>query len=924
LAKEKNSDKKISPEKVISSLKRKNKLLLNEIALLNKNEERFKHLFERTPIGYQSLDENGNFLEVNNAWCEMLGYERDEMIGKWFGDVLESSFVDKFRQNFPIFKKAGEIRNIEFEMVKKTGEHIIVSFNGKIGYDEKGNFKQTHCVLSDITESKKIHELILMEKDFSETVLNSLPGVFYVISRDGGFIRFNQNFLKVTGYTQEEFRIINVLDLFEGPDRILIEERINDVYAKGFSYAEANLTTKKGEKIPYYFTGKKFEFNGEPCLIGMGIDITKRKQAEEELRKSGEHYRVLIETMNDGMVQVDIDDRIIFVNNSLCRMLGYESEELTGKISMNKIVHKDDIEKVLDKNILRIKGVSDSYHIRGVKKNGDIIWFRVSGSPLQDNKGNVTGSVGIFTDINKRKEAEDALKGSERQFRTTLENVNLIAVMLDIRGRITFCNDYMLNLTGWKREDVIGKDWFNAFLPEDISDKVRVVFNNSIMTGNIPLHYDNEIVTKNGVRRMIQWNNTVLYGQHGEVTSVVSIGEDITGKLQIIAELVEAKEKAEEASKIKSNFLSNMSHEIRTPMVAILGYTDLLRDMIENKEHKEFVEMIHIGGERLLTTLNLVLDMSMLESNKLRIEIVTVDLVREINNTIKFFGITAKKKNLYINFETKYDSLKLNLDIRILKQVLNNLIINAIKYTHKGGITITLNKETKENKNYIAIRVKDTGIGIPEDKQNIIWEEFRQVSEGLSRKFEGTGLGLSITRKFAEKLDSIVYLEQSEAGVGSTFTLLLPGTEAEMKITKLNTETAVPPVSKSADSKLPDVLYIEDDFSAIYVVKRLLKGIYNIEAVLDARTGIESAGKKQYDAVLIDINLGTDMNGMEAAAIIKKINGYEKTPLVALTAFAMPGDREEFLQNGLSHYLSKPFSKAELLNLMTEVMGSKG
>ncbi len=261
---------------------------------LQESEERFRVLYEQAPIAYQSLDERGRIREVNQAWLDTLGYSREEIIERWFGDFLAPQSVEHFRRNFPCFRAAGEAHRVQFEMVRKDGSRIVTEYEGKIGYDEYGEFQQTHCVFHDITERQRAAEALLSEKVLSEDYINSLPGLFYVFDEQR-FVRWNREWEKVTGYSDEELSGKYGTDFFEGEDRTLIEERMAEVFREGTSDAEADLVTKDGRRIPYYFTGSLREFNGKPHLVGLGIDITERKRAEAELAKYREHLEELVE-----------------------------------------------------------------------------------------------------------------------------------------------------------------------------------------------------------------------------------------------------------------------------------------------------------------------------------------------------------------------------------------------------------------------------------------------------------------------------------------------------------------------------------------------------------------------------------------------------------------------------------------------------
>ncbi|MHB8581276.1 MAG: response regulator [Ignavibacteriaceae bacterium] len=381
-------------------------------------------------------------------------------------------------------------------------------------------------------------------------------------------------------------------------------------------------------------------------------------------------------------------------------------------------------------------------------------------------------------------------------------------------------------------------------------------------------------------------------------------------------ELIVAKDKAEEMSRLKSNFLANMSHELRTPLIGINGFADFLRQDIVDAELKEMAEIIFKSGSRLSETLNLILDLSKFESEKMDFNYQKIDLVIETEDVINLFKESAYKKGLYLKSSFSQPFIFINTDGRAVRSILNNLINNAIKFTVEGGITA----DTSVKDNFVEIKVIDTGIGISKENNQIIFEEFRQISEGLSRNFEGTGLGLNITKKLVDKLGGEISVE-SELGRGSEFIVKLPVTSIEEKfIEKIvidKTEKKVLPIAKSVK---PIALLIDDDPNVYMVLKRYLVGKFKLETIPEGEFGIELCMNKQYKCIFMDINLRRGMDGKQTTQSIRKIKGYENIPIVATTAYAMAGDKEEFLAAGCSHYLSKPFGQQDISNLLGELL----
>jgi CheY-like chemotaxis protein/two-component sensor histidine kinase len=362
-----------------------------------------------------------------------------------------------------------------------------------------------------------------------------------------------------------------------------------------------------------------------------------------------------------------------------------------------------------------------------------------------------------------------------------------------------------------------------------------------------------------------------------------------------------------------------MSHELRTPMIGILGYSEILKNLGENQEERDMADTIYRGGTRLLETLNLILDFSRIESDKLSIKYTNVNIVQVANTVLEQFDYLALKKELSIIKQYEDNSIFAESDERLLSLILKNLISNALKFTKQGFVKLEIQRENS----FVVLKVKDTGIGISKEDEKIIFNEFRQVSEGFGRGFEGVGLGLTLVKKFVEKMNGLIFT-QSKVGVGTEFIVKLP----IVQNATVNQEYEIPITSKKrilldtkkATHKLPEILVVEDDAINQQVIKLYIKSVCAMELAENADDAIKKVKEKNYSAILMDINLGRNSSGLEATKEIRKLDNYKHTPIVAITAFAMAGDKEEFLKAGCTHYLAKPFNRKTLVQLIEEIL----
>lgn len=385
-------------------------------------------------------------------------------------------------------------------------------------------------------------------------------------------------------------------------------------------------------------------------------------------------------------------------------------------------------------------------------------------------------------------------------------------------------------------------------------------------------------------------------------------------------ELASAKEKALEADKMKSTFLANMSHELRTPLNGILGFSELITNGSENAYIKHLSQIIFQSSKRLMETLDMILDLSKIESGKMKMNLVDQDITLMLGDIIRFYELYAARKKLKLSFNLPSRPIIVKLDDRMFREIINNLIDNAIKFTNEGEIKIDVSVERFSGIDYGIIKVSDTGIGIPSNAQKTVFDEFRQVSEGYARDYEGAGLGLTITKRFIEKLGGEIFLE-SQPGKGTVFTLRLPLSKSSIK----NGIIVKSPVEQEKDISVLNIedykiLGVDDDDASLELLSLFLRGVADIDLERTGKGAIEKALKTKYDIIFMDINLGTDITGLDAVKHIRTIEGYEKTPVVAITAFAMKGDREKFLSSGCTHYIAKPFSRKEFFELLNSIV----
>ncbi|HEX7583078.1 MAG TPA: PAS domain S-box protein [Prolixibacteraceae bacterium] len=741
---------------------------------LKESEERFKLLFDKAPISYQSLDENGYLIDVNETWLEMTGYQKDKVIGCWFGDFLTPESLKLFKNRFQNFKANGKI-HVEFEMIKKDGSVIIIQLEGQIGHTSSGNFKQTHCVISDITERQKAEKAIADERILLRTLIDNIPDAIYVKDTLGRKLISNKADLEALGLSDEK-EVIGKTDMelsYSGDaSQTFSDDRSVIQTAQPILNRLEFFTDTKGAKR-YFLTSKVPLTNdsGEIIgLVGVGHDVTREKQTEQKIIQLSKG----IEQSPASIVITDIDGNIEYVNLKFTEITGYEFNEVKGrnpKILQSGYTLKEEYIKLWE-----TINSGNEYHgeIQNRKRNGDLYWESVLISPIRDEEGTIINFMAIKEDITNRKKSDlEILKLS-----VAIEQNPASVIITDTRGVIEYVNKKFLTVSGYSKDELIGKV-IRILKPGHTSEERYIEIWNSLFAGN---EWRGEHLNRTKNREKY-WESILISpikNQEGKINNYIILSEDISERKKMEKDLIAAKVKAEESDRLKSAFLANMSHEIRTPLNSILGFSELLTEInLDSETRSEFATLINSSGNNLLSIINDVLDISKIEAGQIVLtenEFSAQQLIAKIQ---KEYALKASSKGIELrlsNQKPDQNFIILSDEIRI-KQVLINFVGNALKFTDSGYIEIGV----KMVKNNIQFHVKDTGIGIAKEFHDKIFDRFRQVEAAQTRKYGGNGLGLAITKNLAELLGGKIDIE-SEPDKGSTFFFTLP----EARIVKQN------------------------------------------------------------------------------------------------------------------------------------------
>lgn len=631
------------------------------------------------------------------------------------------------------------------------------------------------------------------------------------------------------------------------------------------------------------------------------------KKAIDTLRQKEEQYRILIEGMNEGLMLTDINNIILFVNQQACNITGYTSDELIGLDSFDLLFSSVSDQEKQKKNKLRVQGVKDICEIEIQRNDDSKVWIRFSASPVFNESKQVTGSIGVFENINDRKKAEEDI----RKLTLAVEQSPDSIIITDTEGVIEYANPTTVALTGFTAEELYGKKT-SIFSSGDKSEINYEELWETIKSGQI---WNGEFLNqkKNGE---LYWESATISpicNQNGLITNFLAIKEDITDRKNLTRELILAKEKAEESDRLKSAFLANISHEIRTPMNGILGFSELLKNPQLLPEAKNrYIQIIEQSGNRMLSIITDIVDISKIESGQMNLESNKINVNHLLSELAVLFTPEAQAKELRLSFTTALPNEKsfIQTDRNKLTQVLTNLIKNSLKFTKEGSINFGY--ELVDD--YLEFYVKDTGVGIPADQTEIIFEQFRQGSISLTRAYEGAGLGLSISKAFVEMLGGTIWVE-TKLGQGSVFYFRIPYNKQSQKPVHFEEGKESTPTSN-----VITILIAEDDVNSLMFLRTLLEldGLKILEAA-NGQEAVEAVkDHPEISLVLIDMKMPI-MNGFEATRLIKQIR--PKLPVIAQTAYAFAKDQDEALQAGCDDYISKPIKKQALMDKIHKLLG---
>ena len=661
-------------------------------------------------------------------------------------------------------------------------------------------------------------------------------------------------------------------------------------------------------------------------LIGLyGSHLFVRK-SKKSLIESEKRFDQLAEQSQTVTWEVDAGGLYTFVSHVADKVLGYRPDELVGQMHFYDLHPRQSREAFRAEafEVFSRKGRFTNLENQMVTKDGRLIWVSTTSIPLVSAAGVLSGYRGSDTDITDRKLAEEALRENERSKSVLLQNLPGMAYRCryDKDWTMEYISDGCHELTGYMACDLLHNKvlTFNDII---LPKYRRILWDTwtASVERHSPVHVEYEIRTADGRTKWVWEQGLVVFNQAGEVEALEGLILDITGRKQAEAALQEAKEAAESANHAKSEFLANMSHEIRTPLNGVMGMLQLMQTTRLDSEQKDYSATAIKSCSRLVRLLTDILDLSRIEAGKLSLHPASMSLAEVFCQTRDLFCPTAKENGIELSFDLATDiPHQLLGDAARLQQVLTNLVGNALKFTPAGSVTVSACSlpSRRENECRVLFSVEDTGIGIPDDKLANLFTPFAQVNEGYTRNYQGAGLGLSICTRLVGLMDGNISVT-SESGEGTAIYFSLPF-ELDTSIGKFLPAREILPTTQIDGLK---VLLAEDDLVSGTAAATLLRKFgATVRHVENGREALAALREETFDLALMDVQMPV-MDGLQTTRAMRDGEAGEEAqrlPIIALTAYAMSGDREKFLAAGMNGYVPKPIAIAALMSAVGEIL----
>ncbi len=863
---------------------------------------------------------------INNYCEEILGYLPEEVLGNDIFDFIPQKYHTKIRNSVSQRHLNQNVESYEFEILHKNGVLKNVLLRGSmIKYQNKDAIL---AVLTDITMRKQQEqELMESEERFRKVIQQSTDG-FTMINAEGKIIEWNNKMENLVHLKTEDainqyiwdiqYKLKAKKESYEGyviwAKKQFAELLVDSTKTwQSTTSIMTNPKIKKALEIHTYLIQVKSE-----RIVCVNLrDVTDNRQLFDKLQLSEKKYRLLVDTLQEGVWMIDHENYTTFVNDYITNLLGYRVTEMQGRNILNFIEnqHRKSFLRIIEQSRQNKKV---NHHFIFNHKSGSFISTIIKTTPLFDESGNYTGTLAAITDNSKRKQIMRELHDREQRFAQLAENINEVFVLRDSDLKIIYINPMFEKVFGKRVDDYINsnKTILDLVCPAEEAKTVEFIEQLTKPAFTQIVELKTRICTKDTNYRWIWIRAFPILNAKGKMYRIAEIISDITSQKDEELQLIHLKEEAERAYNFKSEFLANMSHEIRTPINVIVGFADILKTKLKaSKEYSEYLESIMLAGKNLLALINDILNLSRLESGRLELSQEQIDIRKFLEEIHRIFSLKLQEKNLdfTIRFINEAPERIITDETR-LRQIIYNLIGNAIKFTPSGSVTVLVETEKLDNNLCnISIGIADTGIGIGKEQLERIFLPFMQALNQRVSQYGGSGLGLAISKRLAEAMNGKINVE-SEIDKGTTFTLTIPNVEISTDIAKMNNNK-----SQNLLFNSDLVLVVEDEYPNTQIILAYLANLnLQLATATNGEEAIQKVKANMPSLILMDLQMPI-MNGYEAAKIIKSDPNFQHIPIIAHTAFHEERENKA-INKYFDKFIFKPFTRNELISVLSEFL----
>ena len=900
--------------------------IIEDIDYLKSLENEYETIFSISKDAIAILDMQSNFLKVNKAYSDISGFSEEELLQKSCIGMSIAEDVPRATKALEEVLEKGFIENIEKSCYAKDGSIFTVNMSIAMMPDKERLLITTKDVTNERAERLGMEENILK----LHLATKSANQGIWSWNLQKNTLTWDESMYNIYGlqahnddkpYSLWSNAVLEE-DLEEAQEKVQKAIEDGGVFDDIFRIKRPN-----GEIRHIKASGLcQFDDNGNKItMVGSNIDITELKQFEEKLIAHQKEQSRLLALFDKGEANLfkwnnDATWSIEHVSKNVDLLMGYTYDELlSNEVAYADCIHPEDIEDVSQEVQKAIKGNTDFFKhkpYRIITKQGDIKWVLDYTVTQKNEENEITHFIGYITDITYIKEQEKELEDSEFRWKFAIEGSGDGLWDWNLENNSVYFSPQWKKMLGYKEDEIEAslEEWSRRVHPKHLENVFGDV-NAHLEEKTDVYRNEHQVLCKDGSYKWILDRGIVVKrDNNNKPLRMIGTHTDIDAQKNLESELLKAKELAEQASQSKSSFLANMSHEIRTPMTGLLGFVDRLQKAEENPEKIKQFQTIRKSGETLMNIINDILDFSKIESGKMEIEYSPVFLQKFFEEAPQIFQQIASTKNINILNAMNENIPECILgDKTRLKQIVFNLMSNAIKFTHDGG-NVTLQAYYKDKEKLLHVAVIDTGIGIAKEQQKKIFEAFSQEDVSTTRKFGGTGLGLSISLHLINLMGGALKLE-SEVGKGSTFYFDIPVDVCSTKVQESTT------TEEYGDIQIQGhVLVVEDNKTNQMLLGMILddNGL-SYDIADNGAEGILKYKHNKYDVILMDENMPI-MNGIEATKILREEH-KSKIPIIAVTANALIQDRERFLEAGMDDYISKPYTEGDILKVLQKYLG---